>query len=593
MGKPNILIVEDEIITAEDLRETLIQGGYSVCGIATTMDEAIQLAKRKKPDLALIDIVLGNDRKGGIRAAREINSVLEIPVIYITAYSDEETFREAKIAEPFGYLIKPIDERELYLNIEIALYKSRVERELKRVNKEKEEAIEQLRSSESLMKAILASMKDYVFVVDEEGRFIFYNAPKNELFLSPEEFIGKTPREVLPPKVVKLFENAFKGNKRGETASFEYELDIRGQKKCLSARQSPIFIGGKFRGAVIVARDITELKESEKRLKESEEKYRSLFENIPVGLYRTTPNGRIIEVNPAFVEILGYSSVEEIKDLSTSRFYLRKMDRERWKREMEEKDVVHMEVQFKRKDGSVIWVKESTRAVRNRKGKIVYYEGSIQDITQSKLLEEELRESIRFMRKLFEDTVSALGSVVEVRDPYTAGHQKRVTELAVAIAREMGLEERRIEAIRVAGLLHDIGKLAVPSEILVKPTKLTEHEFMLIRSHPEIGYELLKKIDFPWPIAEIVLQHHERVDGSGYPKGLKNGEILLEARIIAVADVVEAMSSHRPYRAALGIDKALEEIASKRGKYYDESAVDACLRVFEKGFKFEREEDIA
>lgn len=591
--KSKILIVEDEIITAEDLRETLIHAGYEVCGIATSEEEAIKMAKKEKPDLVLVDIVLGKDRIGGIKAAREISSIMNIPVIYITAYSDEEIFKQARIAEPFGYLIKPVDERELKMNIQIALFKSRVERELKRVNREKEEAIENLRNSESLMKAILSSMTDSVFVMDDEGRFIFYNASENERFLMPEDFVGKVPREVLPPQISELFEHAFQKNLRGESAAFEYELEIKGKKRYFSARQSPVIIAGKFSGAVIVSRDITEIKESERKIRESEEKYRSLFENVPVGLYRTTSDGEIIEVNPAFIEILGYSSLQEIKRVSPADFYRRKMDRERWKKEMKDKDVVHMEVEYRRKDGKIIWVKESARAIRDESGKVIYYEGSIQDITKSKNLEEELSSSLIFMKKLFKDTVRVLGSVVEVRDPYTAGHQRRVTELAVAIAQEMGLKEWRIEAVRVAGFLHDIGKLAVPSEILVKPTKLTEHEYMLIKAHPQVGFELLRKIDFPWPIAEIILQHHERVDGSGYPKGLKNGEILLEARIIAVADVVEAMSSHRPYRAALGIDKALEEISSKKGSYYDDKVVEACLRVFEKGFKFEREESAA
>jgi putative two-component system response regulator len=198
----------------------------------------------------------------------------------------------------------------------------------------------------------------------------------------------------------------------------------------------------------------------------------------------------------------------------------------------------------------------------------------------------ELSGSVDKLRKAMKGVVQAMARTVETRDPYTAGHQKQVAGLAGAIAREMGLSEDRVEGIRVAGIIHDVGKISVPSEILAKPTRLTELEFGLIKTHPEVGYDILKPIEFPWPIAQIVLQHHERMDGSGYPRGLSGEDILLEARILAVADVVEAMASHRPYRAGLGIDKALQEISEKKGISYDPDVADACLRLFkEKGFK--------
>ena len=181
---------------------------------------------------------------------------------------------------------------------------------------------------------------------------------------------------------------------------------------------------------------------------------------------------------------------------------------------------------------------------------------------------------------------------VEMNDPFTAGHQRRVANLARAIATEMGLSRERVDGMRMAGFIHDLGKLSVPGEILSKPGRLTEIEFNLVKTHPQVGYDILKRVESPWPVAQIVLQHHERIDGSGYPTGLRGDEIMLEARILAVADVVEAMSSHRPYRPALGIDRALEEISRNRGLLYDPSAVDACLKVFtEKGFKFDYEDE--
>jgi putative nucleotidyltransferase with HDIG domain len=177
---------------------------------------------------------------------------------------------------------------------------------------------------------------------------------------------------------------------------------------------------------------------------------------------------------------------------------------------------------------------------------------------------------------------------VERRDPYTAGHQHRVANLAAAIANEIGLSEEQIDGVRMASVIHDLGKIHVPAEILSRPGRLTENEFSIIKTHPQTGYDILKTEEFPWPVAQIVLQHHERMDGSGYPSSLSGEEILLEARILAVADVVEAMASHRPYRPALGIDKALEEISKNKGVLYDAKVADACLRLFtEKGFKFE------
>jgi putative nucleotidyltransferase with HDIG domain len=177
-------------------------------------------------------------------------------------------------------------------------------------------------------------------------------------------------------------------------------------------------------------------------------------------------------------------------------------------------------------------------------------------------------------------------SAVEMRDPYTAGHQLRVANLACAIATEMGLPQDKIDGIRMAGSIHDIGKLSIPAEILSKPTKLTNIEYSLIKEHPLSGYEMLKDVESPWPLAQVVYQHHERMDGSGYPRNLKGDEIIMEARIMAVADVVEAMASHRPYRAGLGIDTALAEIEKNTGTYYDNTVVDACLRLFrEKDYK--------
>jgi len=207
---------------------------------------------------------------------------------------------------------------------------------------------------------------------------------------------------------------------------------------------------------------------------------------------------------------------------------------------------------------------------------------------ERKLSKTNLQKTLDSLRRAVGATIQVMVAAVETRDPYTSGHQIRSADLARAIATEMGLPQEKIDGIRMAGSIHDIGKIAVPAEILSKPTKLREFELEMIRFHAQAGYDILKGIEFPWPLAEIVYQHHERMDGSGYPRNLKGEEICIEARILAVADVVEAMASNRPYRPALGIDAALKEIEKNRGTLYDEAVVDTCLRLFwEKGFKLE------
>ena len=213
---------------------------------------------------------------------------------------------------------------------------------------------------------------------------------------------------------------------------------------------------------------------------------------------------------------------------------------------------------------------------------------ALQFRTERDRTRKELKISLNKTERLLMQTVSSLGNIMQIRDPYTTGHQKRVTELSIAIAEEMGLSSEQIKGIAVAGNLHDIGKTSVPSEILNKPGKLSDIEFALIKTHSQAGYEIVKNIDFPWPVADIIWQHHEKMDGSGYPRGLEGAKLLIEARIIAVADVIEAMTLHRPYRPGLGIDKALEEIEQKKGILYDPDVVEVCLKlVREKNYKFE------
>jgi PAS domain S-box-containing protein len=338
----------------------------------------------------------------------------------------------------------------------------------------------------------------------------------------------------------------------------------------------------------VVLNDITERKRGEAALQESAESYRNLFENAGEAIF-VAQDGKLVFFNPTATRIIGYSA-EELLSMPFTGF-IHPDDRDmvidrHYRRVKEEASPSIYPFRIIHRDGSVRWVELNTVLI-NWQGKPATL-NFLNDITERKQAEEKLRESLEQLRRAVETTIQVLVMAVEMKDPYTASHQRRMTDLARTMATEMGLSPEKIEGLRLAGVIHDIGKIILPTEILSKPTKLSDIEFSMIKEHVRLGYDILKDVESPWPLAEIVLQHHERMDGSGYPRGLKGEEILIEARILAVADVVEAMASHRPYRPALGIDAALEEIEKNRGLLYDSHAVDTCLRVFrEKGYQIE------
>jgi PAS domain S-box-containing protein/putative nucleotidyltransferase with HDIG domain len=331
----------------------------------------------------------------------------------------------------------------------------------------------------------------------------------------------------------------------------------------------------------------SEHKQAEEALRESESLLHSLIDYMHDAMIIINWDGSILFANRTAARIIEFERPEEfvghniVEYLHPDSFQKAAEDLEAVKAD---KMGFLSEYQLCSVTGRRIWVESIG-------GKIIFRNASanlvcIRDITERKKAEEHLQETLESLRRAFGATIQAMVSAVESRDPYTAGHQIRSADLARAIATEMGLPHEKIDGIRVAGSIHDIGKLSIPAEILSKPTRLTNIELSLIKEHVQKGYEMLKDVESPWPLAQIVYQHHERMNGSGYPRNLKGDDILMEARILAVSDVVESMASHRPYRPALGLNVALEEIEKNKGTLYDVDAVDACLRLFrEKGYQ--------
>lgn len=323
-------------------------------------------------------------------------------------------------------------------------------------------------------------------------------------------------------------------------------------------------------------------------LRESEERLRRIADNM-LDLVSEVDHALVFHyVSPSFSRVLGY----ELRDLlgKPALAFVHPDDLAEVKRVIRVSRTSGLpgtvELRFRHAEGHYVWLEALGNPITDPSGQTVGAVFGARDITNRKLDREQLKNTMEMLENTIQGIIQAMERLVELRDPYTAGHQTRVTQLATAIAAEMGLDDRQLQGVRLASQLHDIGKIYIPADILGKPGRLSDIERAMIRTHPEAGHEVLKVIRFPWDIARIVLEHHERLDGSGYPQGLRGEAISPEAKIIGVADVVEAMSSHRPYRPALGLDRALEEIAARSGELYDPQVVEACHRVMQRGFRF-------
>jgi PAS domain S-box-containing protein len=462
---------------------------------------------------------------------------------------------------------------------------------------ERKQAAEALRESEQRFMDVLYSSPDAVLLIDGE-QFVDCNEATARMlgYADRNEFLMTHPSKLSPPTQPDGRNSFEKANEMMRIANekgfhqFEWEhRRANGEDFLVEVSLTVIVLHGKN---VIhcMWRDLTERKRAAEALRASEELFRSYLEYAPDGVYMNDLEGNFLYGNIKCEEIIGYQREELIGKnfLELNILSENSLDKavQLVQANMEGRSTGPDEVDLIRKDGRLIPVEINTNVVQRMDQRIVL--SFVRDISDRKRAEDELQQTLNSLRKAFGTTIQVMVSAVETRDPYTAGHQSRSADLAIAIATEMGLPREKIEAIRMAGPIHDIGKLSIPAEILSKPTKLTDLEFSLIKEHSRSGYEILKDVESPWPLAEIVYQHHERMDGSGYPRNLKGEEIIMEARIMTVADVVEAMASHRPYRPGLGIDAALEEIEKNRGTHYDNTVVDACLRLFrEKGYQLE------
>jgi PAS domain S-box-containing protein len=453
------------------------------------------------------------------------------------------------------------------------------------------QAEEKLRESEKRYRELYDFLPIPVYEMDFESTITSVNHAIYETFGGTEEDFkrGFKAWQLLTPKAVEQsvenIQRLLKGEPLGGT---EYRL------KRLDGTEFPaivfsrlIFDQGKpvgLRGAVV---DITDRKRTEEVVRESEANFRRSMDDSPLGIRIVTADGETLYANRAILDMYGYASIEEfqsvpLKQRYTPESYAAYLAR-REKRDRGERDQDEYTIDILTKNGDIHHVRAFRKQIvwnGQPHDQIIY-----QDITLQVQAENSMRESVEKLRKAMGGTIRAIASVVETKDPYTAGHQRRVADIARAIAQEMNLPRERIDGLRMAAIIHDIGKVSVPSEILSSPRKLTPLEFSLIKTHAQSGYDIIKDIEFPWPIARMIIEHHERMDGSGYPNGLTGDNILQESRILAVADVVEAMATHRPYRPSLGLAAALDEITQNRDRLYDPEVVDACLSIFrEKGY---------
>jgi len=441
---------------------------------------------------------------------------------------------------------------------------------------------EAFHETQEMYKSLILASPDAIVLLDLNLNILYTSEKTYDLLKldKNDKIIGTNAIEFFPfDEHDRLRKSVEKALKFGLSGKIEFKI-LRKDKTIFIGEVSTSVVkdaNGKAKALIAILRDITQNKQMEEAILASERKYRTLVDNALIGVYRTNLAGQYIYANQAMAKILGYLDANEMMKNGVCSRYKNITDREIFLNELMKNGLVRdYELELLTHTGDVKNVIVSASIEGDE------ISGMMLDITERKKIENEYLENLSKLKRLMESTIYAIARIVEMRDPYTAGHQQRVAQLVLAIADEITLSEQCRTGLHLAAVIHDIGKISVPSEILTRPSKLNHTEFALIKTHPQVGYEILKEIEFPWPVAEIVYQHHERIDGSGYPRGLRGDEILLEAKILAVADVVEAMLSHRPYRPSRGIEITLKEIIDNKGILYDEMVVDACIKIFKK-----------
>jgi PAS domain S-box-containing protein len=572
MTQYHLLVADDEEVIRTLVQKGLEREGYRVL-VAPNGKIASEIVLSNDIDVAILDINM--PVMTGLEALREIKTAApDIEVLMLTGFADMESLRKAiDDYGAFDYILKPFKVPELVGAVKNVLLKREVrirqqenllQGRLAHLEREVDAKTRELRESQINYRMIIENNADGILIMDREGSILFANPAAERLFRkSREDLLGNRIGIPLPGR-----------------GGAEVEIPVgEGGVLTVEMRVAPADWGGET-AFLASLRDTSDRKRAERAVHESEEKYRSLFEGSIDAIYITARDGTFLDVSPSTLELFGLPR-DDLIGSRIQRLYADPDDRARFQVEIEKNGFVrNYEIRFKRSCGREIDCLLSAILYRSPDGGILGYQGILRDVTEIKRNQEKLRIAFETLRKTMNEIILTMARTLETRDPYTAGHQQRVAKLAQAIGKEMGFSQEGLEGLYMAGMIHDLGKISVPAEILSKPGAINPIEFALIKNHSQVGFDILSKIDFPWPVARIVLQHHERMDGKGYPHGLSGDEILPEARILAVADLVEAMASHRPYRPALGIESALAEIVQNRGKLYDPDVVDACLRLF-------------
>lgn len=452
---------------------------------------------------------------------------------------------------------------------------------------ERKQAEDRVRASEKRSQAIIQTALDGFWLTDLQGQLLQVNDAYCRMSgYSDQELLGMRISDL----EAKDESAATDAHMRAIIAQGSDRFETRHRRKDGSvldievALQYQAVDGGRI---VCFLSDITERKQAELARQESERRYRQMVENSPAVVYAYSIKNGGIYYSPKVLEVLGYTAQHLCANPFLWAQSIHPEDRAVLANAVAEfRQGVAFKIEYRIKNArdEWRWLFDQSSGSRKEDGDLII-EGLAMDITERKQIEQRECEAASRVERAMLGTVDAVSKMMDLRDPYTSGHERRVGEVAAAIGAEMGLDADAQRGLQVAGSLHDVGKITVPAEILSKPGKLTALEYQIIKAHAEQGYQVLKDVDFSWPVAEAVYQHHERMDGSGYPRGLKGKAIVLEARILAVADVIEAMSSHRPYRPGLGVDQALAEIEHGGGTTYDAHVADACVRLFrEKGY---------